>query len=68
VAGALAANINQAALVAMAPDIRRVLTTGGRAILAGFRGGELAAVELAISLPRLEVLEFQGWACLVCGG
>ena len=63
----LVANINQVTIATMAAGIRRVLKPGGRAILSGFRAGELAAVERAISLPRLDLLELQGWSCLVSG-
>jgi hypothetical protein len=45
-----------------------VLKPGGRAVLTGFRAAEAAAVERAVNLPRLDLLEFQGWTCLVCGG
>ena len=64
----LVANINQVTIATMAAGIRRVLKPGGRAILSGFRAGELEAVDRAISLPRLDLLELQGWCCLVCGG
>ncbi len=63
----LVANINQTALAQLAPRIRAVLAPGGRAILSGFRSGEAAAVERAVSLPRLDRLELNGWVCLVCG-
>jgi ribosomal protein L11 methyltransferase len=66
-ADTLVANINQVTIVRMAADIRRVLKPGGRAILSGFRGAELPAMERAVSLPRLDLLELQGWVCLVCG-
>lgn len=61
------ANINQVAIVSLAADIRRVLRPGGRAVLAGFRAEESAAVERAVALPRREMAEWQGWCCLVCG-
>ena len=67
-ADTLVANINLVTIVAMSAGVRRVLRPGGRAILSGFRAGELAAVDRAISLPRLDLLELQGWCCLVCGG
>lgn len=66
-ADTLVANINLATIVAIAAGVRRVLKPGGRAILSGFRAGELAAADRAVSLPRLDLLELQGWCCLVCG-
>jgi len=64
-ADTLVANINRVTLIALAAYIRRMLKPGGRAILSGFRAEEADAVELAVSLPRLDWLEFQGWVCLV---
>ncbi|MDP3000744.1 MAG: 50S ribosomal protein L11 methyltransferase [Bryobacterales bacterium] len=66
-ADTLVANINLVTIAAIAAGIRRALKPGGRAILSGFRAGELAEVDHAISLPRLDLLELQGWCCLVCG-
>lgn len=63
----IVANINLPALASLAADLGRVRRPGGRLILGGFRGAELAAVERAVSLPRLDLLEMQGWNCLVCG-
>ncbi len=67
VADTLVANINQATLLALAPAIRRVLKPGGRAILSGYRTEEAEAVESALALPRADLLDFQGWTCLVAG-
>ncbi|MBI4875561.1 MAG: 50S ribosomal protein L11 methyltransferase [Acidobacteria bacterium] len=66
-ADTVVANINQAALVALAADLRRVCKPGGRLILGGFRTEEMAAIVRAIPLPCLDLLEMQGWNCLVCG-
>jgi ribosomal protein L11 methyltransferase len=63
----LAANINARTLVSLAAEIRRVLAPGGRVAAAGFHASELARLEGAVGLPRLDLLEANGWVCLVAG-
>lgn len=57
------ANINAAALVSLAADIRRITRPGGAAILAGFREPDLSRITQAMSAPARQVLTKDGWLC-----
>ncbi len=63
----VAANINAQTIATLAAEIRRVVAPSGRAAVGGFRAAELARVEAGIGLPRLDLLEANGWVCLVAG-
>ena len=60
--GVVAANILAEPLIALAPDIARVLAPGGRLILAGLLARQEAAVRTAYEAEGLEVLGTHGEA------
>lgn len=66
----LIANISPATLIEMAPEIRRLLAPGARAILSGFepeRRDEIRAAMAAQDLTSIECDTRGEWACEVVG-
>jgi ribosomal protein L11 methyltransferase len=65
----LAANISAAAMLGLAPEIRRVLRKPGCAVLTGFMEGDAGSVRRSLESSGLlihEQLGKSGWACLIC--
>jgi len=66
----LVANITAETLIAAAPEVRRLLAPGGRAILSGFapaRREEVRAAYSAAGFAPLDSAERGGWACETLG-
>lgn len=61
----LVANLNAAALAQLAAEFRRI---GGRLVLAGFRDDEVDHVCRLLSAAPDQMLEEDGWACVVIAG
>jgi ribosomal protein L11 methyltransferase len=65
----ITANILSSTLIAMAPDLMRLLARGGRLILSGILNREASAVMAHYPAPivRLRSLRDRGWTTLVLG-
>lgn len=63
-----AANLNAAAITQLASEIRRIISTGARVLLAGFREDETEKVCRSLQANPVETLEEDGWACVVIAG
>lgn len=62
------ANINPEAIIALAPDLMRVLRSGGVAIVSGFEAPEVAMVEAALAAAGAQVRSIEpknNWRALV---